>query len=64
MAMPISVEVYRTEDWCKVYVDGKLRYDGHGPDVYFWTSLLSDAGVSVTSLYIDDPDEFEAQTSR
>lgn len=34
-------------DWCGVFVDGRLRYEGHSVPTHFMFQLLKELGISV-----------------
>lgn len=46
----MKITYLQADDWAGVYVDGKLKFEGHSIDSNEWVILLREAGVEVEDL--------------
>jgi hypothetical protein len=51
-----DLDIFETDDWCVIRIDGDKKYEGHHIDA---TDLLDVLDIQHNYLYVDNPEEFD-----
>lgn len=59
----VTIEVYRSDDWVRIFVDGERVVDDHTVSLNDVWRLLKACGVesSTSTTWVDEEDDFEEE---